>query len=209
VACANDVAYWISQRVPGTALFVHPSGCTQLQPDLEMTARTVASVGQNPNLAAVVLVSLGCEAVSADWIEEQIARTGRPVQRVVIQKSGASSALAEGIQTAQRFVMEASTIRKEEFDDSHLVIGVKCGASDTTSGLASNPAVGAAFDLVADRGGTCVFGETTEFLGAEHLLVRRAADQQVAERILAIVDRMEKRVIASVRSSMELFQQQM
>lgn len=196
VSCANDVAYWISQQIKGMAPFLHPAGCGQLQPDLEITTRTLTSLGQNPNLASVLLVSLGCEGVNVDQIEEGIARTGKRVEKVIIQKAGATVALNEGLLLAQAMVGEASKIRQEEFDDSHLVIGVKCGGSDTTSGLASNPAVGTVCDLVIDNGGTCVFGETTEFLGAEHILARRAVSPKVADKIMDIVDRMEKRAIA-------------
>jgi len=117
------------------------------------------------------------------------------VEKVVIQRAGATVALNEGLLLAQAMVGEATKIKREEFDDSHLVIGVKCGGSDTTSGLASNPAAGATCDLVIDNGGTCVFGETTEFLGAEHILTRRAINSQVADRIMDIVDRMEKRAV--------------
>jgi len=196
VACANDVAYWISQQIKGTAPFIHQSGCTQLKPDLEMAARTLTSIGQNPNLAGVLLVSLGCEGVDVKRIEDGIAQSGKPVKKVVIQEAGATIALKNGLQLAQGLVSEASKIKRREFDNSFLRIGAKCGASDTTSGLASNPAVGAAFDLVVDDGGTCIFGETTEFMGAEHILTRRAVKKEVADKILEIVDQMEKRAIA-------------
>ena len=82
---------------------------------------------------------------------------------------------------------------REQFDNSQLVMGVKCGASDTTSGLAANPAAGAACDLVVDNGGTCIFGETTEFIGAEYILARRAVSPQVANKIIEIVRRVENR----------------
>lgn len=197
VSCANDVALWISQQLKGTSLFLNPAGCGQVQSDLDIVTRTLTSVGQNPNLASVLLVSLGCEGVNVDKVEEGIAGTGKEVGRVTIQKAGAVSALNEGLLIAQRMVQEASRVRREKFDDSALRVGVKCGGSDTTSGLASNPAVGAACDIIVDKGGTCVFGETTEFLGAEHLLAARVVNKQVADKILMIVDRLEKRVIAS------------
>jgi len=197
VGCANDVAHWIARQIKGTAPFLHQAGCGQLQPDLEIATRTLISIGQNPNLAGVLLVSLGCEGVDADQIEREIAATGRPVKKVVIQKAGATVALNEGLLIAQALVIEASQIKQQEFDDSHLVIGVKCGGSDTTSGLASNPAVGATCDIVLDNGGTCIFGETTEFLGAEHILARRAVSKSVADKIFNIVDSMEKRARAS------------
>ena len=196
VSCANDVAFWISQQIKGTAPFLHQAGCGQLPPDLERATQTLTSLGQNPNLASVLLVSLGCEGASVDRIEEGIARSGKRVAKVVVQRAGATVAMNEGFRLAQAMVGEASKIRREEFDDSRLVVGVKCGGSDTTSGLASNPAAGAACDIVIDNGGTCVFGETPEFLGAEHILTRRAINSQVADKILDIVDRMEKRTMA-------------
>ncbi|MGD8501749.1 MAG: UxaA family hydrolase [Phycisphaerales bacterium] len=197
VGCANDVALWITQQTRGTAPFLHQAGCGQLLPDLEIATRTLASIGQNPNLAGVLLVSLGCEGTDVDRVEKEITATGKPVKKVVIQKAGATVALNEGLLIAQALVSEASQVKPQEFDDSHLVIGVKCGGSDTTSGLASNPAVGATCDIVVDSGGTCIFGETTEFLGAEHILARRAVNQKVADKILKIVDDMEKRARAS------------
>lgn len=196
VSCVNDVVWWISQRVRGTAPFIHQAGCAQTQPDLEQVTRTLISLGQNPNLAGVLLLSLGCEGVSVDRVGEGIAQSGKRVEKVMVQKVGATVAVSQGSHLVQTMVAEAFKVRREEFPDSQLVLGVKCGASDTTSGLASNPAVGAACDLVLDNGGTCVFGETTEFLGAEHILARRAISPQVADKIMNIVDRMEKRAVA-------------
>jgi altronate dehydratase large subunit len=197
VSCANDVTWWITQEVKGCTPFVHGQGCTQTQPDLEQVTRTLISLGWNPNLAGVLLVSLGCESVSVDKIAEGIAESGKPVDKVVIQKiGGARAAIERGARIVQDMVLEASKIKREEFPDSKLVLGVKCGASDTTSGLVSNPATGAACDLLIDNGGTCIFGETTEFIGAEHILIRRAATTGVAQKIIDIVSRMEQRVTA-------------
>jgi len=197
VACANDVTWWISQQVKGSAPFLHGQGCCQTQPDLDQVTRTLISLGWNPNLAGVLVVSLGCESVLSDKIAEGIAKSGKPVERIVVQKlGGATAARAQGSHLAQAMAIEASRIKREEFPDSELVIGVKCGASDTTSGLASNPATGAACDLLIDNGGTCIFGETTEFIGAEHILSRRAATPQVANKIMDIVARMEKRAMS-------------
>ncbi len=193
MACANDVAAWIARQIPGTAAFLHQAGCGQLKPDLELVTRTLSSICRNPNLAAVLLVSLGCESTGVRLIEEEIAASGKTVKKIVIQQAGATSALNEGLLCAQELVRGASEIKPREFDDSYLVVGVKCGGSDTTSGVASNPAVGAACDRVVDHGGTCIFGETTEFLGAEHILTRRAAGTKVADKILKIVDEMERR----------------
>jgi len=197
VGCANDVTWWISQQVKDCAPFLHGQGCAQTQPDLEQVTRTLISLGWNPNLAAVLVVSLGCESVLVDKIAEGIARAGKPVEKVVVQKlGGATSAVNQGVKVTQAMAIEASRIKREEFPDSELVLGVKCGASDTTSGLVSNPAAGACCDLLIDNGGTCIFGETTEFMGAEHILARRAATPEVAQKIRDIVARMEKRAMA-------------
>ena len=195
VTCANDVTWNISQKLRGCAPFLHGQGCCHTKPDTDIVTRTLISIGCNPNLAGVVLVSLGCETISVDEIAEGIAKSGKPVEKVVIQKAGGYSASCnQGSLFAKAMVVEASTLKREEVNDSELILGVKCGASDTTSGLAANPATGAACDMLIDNGGTCVFGETTEFIGAEHILVNRAANDKVGQKILDIVERMEKRV---------------
>jgi len=194
VICANDVTLKIAQQVEGAVAFLHDQGCCQTPIDLNQVTKTLVNLGKNPNLAGVLLVSLGCESVLAEEIREKIAASGKPVKTLSIQQIGGMlPAVAEGSRITQEMVIKASTIRRETFDDSHLSIGIKCGASDTTSGLISNPAAGAAFDLLYDRGGTCVFGETTEFLGAEHILMRRAATPEVKRKIGEIVTRMEQR----------------
>ncbi|MFW6148591.1 MAG: UxaA family hydrolase [Atribacterota bacterium] len=194
VVCANDVTLKISQQVEGTTAYLHDQGCTQTPIDLETVKRTLINLGKNPNLAGVLLVSLGCESIVAEEIESEIAKSGKPVKIIGIQEAGGMlPAIAQGSNIAHDMVVEASKIGKEEFDDSKLVIAVKCGASDTTSGLISNPSAGAALDKVNEAGGTCIFGETTEFLGAEHTLVRRAVNKEVGEKIINIVTRMEDR----------------
>jgi altronate dehydratase large subunit len=143
------------------------------------------------------LVSLGCESVLVDNIADGIAEAGKPVEKVIIQKvGGTTNALVEGCRLAEAIAVDASKLKREEFPDSELTLGVKCGASDTTSGLIANPATGAACDLLLDKGGTCIFGETTEFIGAEHILAHRGATPQVAKKIVDITRRMEGRAIA-------------
>ncbi|MEA3454566.1 MAG: UxaA family hydrolase [Candidatus Caldatribacteriota bacterium] len=194
VVCANDVTLRIAQQVEGAVAFLHDQGCCQTPIDLNQITKTLINLGKNPNLAGVLLVSLGCESVLIEEIREKIAASGKPVKTLAIQQIGGMlPAVAEGCRITQEMVIKASTIRRESFDDFRLSIGVKCGASDTTSGLISNPAAGAAFDILCDHGGTCVFGETTEFLGAEHILMRRAATPEVKKKIGEIVNRMEQR----------------
>ena len=112
---------------------------------------------------------------------------------------GTSRAIQEGIDKAQALVMQASGLQREETDISNVIMSIKCGASDTTSGMASNCVIGYVADKLVDLGATVVFGETTEFLGGEHILANRAVggyDGPVGQKILEIVDRMEKRAKA-------------
>jgi len=158
--------------------------------------RTLANLGRNPNLAAVLLVGLGCETTDVDGVLNNIALSGKPVAKVVIQKIGGTIAtVAEGSRIARQMVSDASRIRREEFDDSKLMFGAECGGSDTTSGLGANPAIGAALDSVIKNGGSGVFSETTEFIGAEHLLAKRTASSKIGRRIIEITERYEKRFL--------------
>ncbi len=198
VVCANDIATWISSQVPGCSHFTHQQGCGQSEFDTEVVHRTLISLGCNPNLGAVLLVSLGGEG-SVDHIQEGIARTGKPVEKIVVHKmGGVNNAFAEGLRLARMMAMDISRVNREAVDDSHLFLGAKCGCSDTTSGLASNPTLGAACDMLVAQGGTCVFGETTEMTGAEHVLARRAATPEVRDRLIDIVTRLESRITSNV-----------
>ena len=197
VVCANDIAQWISNQVPGCAYFTHQQGCGQSEYDTQIVHRTLAALGSNPNLGAVLLVSLGGEG-SVDHIQEAIARTGKQVEKVVVhQIGGVNNAFAEGLRLARMMALDISRIKRQEMDDSNLVLGAKCGCSDTTSGLASNPTLGAAVDMVVDAGGTAIFGETTEMTGAEHILARRAATPEMHDRVIDIVTRLEKRITSN------------
>ena len=194
VICADDVAQAINQQVQGTVGLFHHQGCCQLPPDLERVTDTLIGLGCSPNVAAVLIVSLGCEGTDNERLVKTIAETGKPVEIIRIQElGGASRAIQKGTDLAQKLTIYASSLKRENVDISNAVIAIKCGASDATSGMASNCAVGYVADRLVDLGATVIFGETTEFLGAEHILARRAATPEVAKRIFEIVQAMENR----------------
>ena len=194
VVCANEVAEEIARMVRGTACFTHQQGCCQTSVDITRVNETLIGLGSNPNLASVLLVSLGCESSGLEAIVKAISGKGKRVETLVIQETGgAARSVAEGVLAAQRLVMEASKQERTDCAPSDIVLGLKCGSSDTTSGLAANPALGIASDLVVAAGGTSVLGEVTEFIGAEHLLVKHAGDEQIGRQILDLVKRMEDR----------------
>jgi altronate dehydratase large subunit len=162
--------------------------------DIKRVSETLIGLGNNPNLASVLLVSLGCESVVVEEIKNAISNSGKPVESIVIQETGGSAqTAAKGILLAQEMVFQASKIERMECDDGDLVLGLKCGSSDTTSGLASNPALGIASDLVVQNGGTSILGEVTEFIGAEHLLAKHADCEKIGQEILDLVQRIEQR----------------
>ena len=198
VTCANEAAVNIGRQVPGAAIFTHQNGCGQTQADLEAVTRTLIHLGQNPNLGAVLLVSLGCEGLSPDRIGEAIGQAKKPVEMVRIQQQGGYlGALAEAGLKSQKLAQAISAFRREEVGVEELVLGLKCGASDPTSGLAANPPLGKAVDRLIDLAGSVIFGETTEVVGAEHILAKRAKNEAVAKKLLGLIDRLEARVRAS------------
>jgi len=194
VACANEVVRAVKNNVKGCVPILHHQGCCQLPPDLEKVENTLISLGKNPNLGAILIVSLGCEGISADKIEKALIKFGKPIKKVVIQEVGGSFKAVElGSKMVAELVRHISSCKRDKVDISNLTLGIKCGSSDATSGISSNPATGVAVDMIVKDGGTVVFGETTEFIGAEHILARRASDKKIVKKMYEMVNDMEAR----------------
>jgi altronate dehydratase large subunit len=194
VFCANVVVEAVTRQIRNTRGILHHQGCCQLSPDLERVTRSLIGLGISPNVGAAVIVSLGCEGVDPDEVAEGIARTGKPVETVRIQELGGTSrAIGACMDAAEALSIKISGQQREAVDISNFIMSIKCGGSDATSGMASNCVIGYVADRIVDLGGTVVFGETTEFLGAEHILAARAVDRKTSDRIFRIVDDMEKR----------------
>lgn len=193
VVCANNAAAAIANQVPGAVAITHQHGCAQLGADAEQTRRTLIGMGLNPNVAAVVVVGLGCETNEAEKLAAAIGKGGKPVGLVGIQASGgAIKAIARGVELARAMSEEISQLKPEECDLSEVTVALECGGSDTTSGVAANPAVGLVSDRLVDAGATVILSETSELIGAEHLLAARAAAPEVAARLLEFVQGMEE-----------------
>jgi altronate dehydratase large subunit len=164
-------------------------GSGRTKRDRETIARTLVGLGRNPNVAGVILhdIRMGSSypELGADTLAAQIADTGKPVEVISSPKDqNAFQVLERGIRVAREMVRETSRIRREQVEDGHLAIAIKCGRSDTTSGIAGNPVMGCLADAVVTAGGTVLFGETTEIIGAEHLLAQRAVNQEAAREII-------------------------
>jgi altronate dehydratase large subunit len=149
-----------------------------------------------PNVGAIVVIGLGCEGLEPLAMLQAVQGLGKPARGIVIQDEGGSvNAIVQGATVADRMAEELSAYRREDVPASALLVGLECGGSDATSGLAANPALGAASDLLIAMGGTCILSETTESIGAEHVLARRAVDDQVRQKLLDIVRTCEERAL--------------
>lgn len=195
VICANQVCSRIEQMVPNTVAIPHQHGCSQIGADKDRTFEVLAGTGRNPNVGGVIIISLGCEVVDPHALAEAIRPTGKLIEVFDIQSVGGSvKAIQHGAELARKMRAQLDAMQPEPVPFSELIIGVKCGGSDATSGLASNPALGAAADTLIRQGGGVVIGETTEIIGAEHVLASRCSTQETAAKLYRIVDRFEKEV---------------
>jgi altronate dehydratase large subunit len=193
VICSSLVAERVAAAAPplGTAL-PHLAGCGQLGPDMRITHETLAAYCGHPNVGAVVVLALGCEQVVAQSLADAARRHGKPVDIVAIQSEGGTiRATEKGSAIAQAFGRTLASQAREWCDVSELVLSLKCGGSDYTSGLASNPALGRVTDRLVDLGGSAVLGEIAEIMGAEHLLAARATRPETASQLIQIITRVE------------------
>ncbi|MCA1725893.1 MAG: UxaA family hydrolase [Thermomicrobia bacterium] len=175
VVCSNTVVQRIAQQVPECVFVTHQHGCSQVGDDVEQTRATLIGYATNPNVAGVLVVSLGCETIEGDRVAQMIAETGQDVEFLGIQESGGIKAtVALGIERCHDLLERASRITREAVPLSELILAVQCGGSDAFSGITANPALGITSDMLIAAGGTVMLAEVPECLGAEHLLAARA-----------------------------------
>lgn len=191
----NGIVRNLAHLVRGTVAVPVWYGRGQFGNDDVVFRRAQAGLGANPNIAAVLVVSL--EKVSAEKVAASIAASGKPVQHISVQDVGGTiETVAAGMRALLAMVSAASAQRPEFVPLSELVLGVECGGTDTTSGMAANPAIGHVADRVVAAGGTVYLSETSEWMGAEQVLAERAATPEVADEIWAAVRRIEDSAIA-------------
>ncbi len=184
VVCSSAVAQMIANKVPGTIYAIHGCGCGHIGEDKEQVMRTMVGFTGHPNVAGVLLVGNGCELITPEVIAEELEKVGQRFETVSVQEAGGTSkCVEEGRRLAEGLLAEASNNNRESVDISELILGLECGGSDALSGLTANPALGVASDLLVAEGGTAIFTETTEMLGAEQILAKRAADAEVGRHI--------------------------
>lgn len=181
---SNAAVNGVGALIKGTMALPHPYGRLQFGADLELTFRTLAGTGRNPNVAAAVVI--GIEPKWTDRIVKEIAKTGKPVAGFSIERYGDLRTIEMASRKAMEFVQYATELKREPFPIKKLVMSAKCGESDTTTGLASCPTVGRVFERLDAAGATLIFGETTELTGGEDIIQSRC----VNEKVLAEFNRM-------------------
>ena len=178
-------------NIDGIVPLVHGTGCA-MDPDgegFEVLKRTQWGYATNPNMAAVIMVGLGCEAFQIDrWKQAYGIVESERFRSLTIQQTGGTRRTIEaGVAAIREMLPLADEVRRERVSASHLMLALQCGGSDGYSGITANPALGAAADLLVAHGGTAILSETPEIYGAEHLLVRRAARPEIGERLIGLI----------------------
>jgi Altronate dehydratase len=174
---SNSAAVGVAKLVRGTTAIPHPYGRLQFGRDLDLLFHILSGTGANPNVAGVVVI--GIEDNWANKVADGIARTGKPVEVFPIEGYGDLKTIERASRKAKEMVQEASEKQRTEVDISSIVMSVKCGESDTTSGLASNPSVGVVVDKMVDLGAVAMFGETSELTGAEDIVAEKMAPRSL------------------------------
>ncbi len=183
---SNAVAESVAKAIPGTLALPHPYGRLQFGADLDLFFRTMIGTGANPNVAAAVVI--GIEPAWTDRIASGIADTGKPVAQFSIERHGDLRVLEMAARRAAQMMQDASEITRVPVERGELLMSIKCGESDTTSGLGANPATAQAVDRHIAAGGTVIFGETTELTGGEQLIAARCATDEVRKKFQKFFD---------------------
>jgi altronate dehydratase large subunit len=190
--CGNEMAATIADGVPGAVPVIHSHVCVRFKDDNEKALRVLSGIGSSPNIAAALVVGIGCENPSPATIAGEIAKSKKPVEVITMMESeGFQSFMDQGFNIVRRMVAEASKIQRKPFPLSYLTLGVKCGGSSAISGITGNAVTGKVLDRLVAEDGTAIFSETTEVIGADHLLIKRAVNEEVARRFREMVDRQE------------------
>lgn len=199
VVCANQIVQDIGCRYRDIIAAPNPSGCVILPNEVERIQAIILGMARNPNVGAVIFVGLGCESVGAKWFCEQV-RDEKPAAYLCEQEEGSSTTAFEKLeQLALSMKRRLAEMEREEVALSDIRLGTKCGGSDWTTAIVSNPAIGVASDLVVKNGGISLLGETVGWFGAETVLTQNARNACVAEGIMKLLKEIYLRALSMGR----------
>ena len=183
---SNAAAQGVAALIKGTMALPHAYGRLQFGEDLELTFRTLAGTGRNPNIAAAVVI--GIEPNWTERIVKEIRKTGKPVAGFSIERYGDLKTVEMAARKAKDFVQYATELQREPFPVKKLCMSTKCGESDTTTGLSSCPTVGRSFERLLKGGATLIFGETSELTGGEDIVESRCVSEKVRKDFRCVFD---------------------
>ena len=198
-ACASESCRIAASQVRGAVSIVFNTGCSDVAANTAMSQKVLTGFALHPNVYGVVIIGLGCETVPHAKLREKIqAQTSKPVVSFGIQEEGGTlKTMEKAVRAAREMAAEAGMQQKERFDISELLMGIECGGSDATSGIASNPAVGSLSDRLVDLGASTVMSESIEWIGGEHVLARRAATPEIHDQIIRVCEAYEKHLLGA------------
>ena len=198
-ACGSESARIVASQVRGAVNIVFNTGCSDVAANTEMSQKVLTGFALNPNVWGVVIIGLGCETVPHRQLREKIQKlTDKPVVSFGIQEVGGTLKTIElATRAARDMAAQAAMQQKEECDISEIIMGIECGGSDATSGIASNPAVGNLSDRLVDLGATTMMSESIEWIGGEHVLARRAATPEIHDQIIRVCEAYENHLKAA------------
>ena len=187
-SCASETCRIVSSQVKGSTHIIFNTGCSDVAANTLMSQKVLTGFALNPNVWGVVIIGLGCETVGHKQLREKIQKlTTKPVVSFGIQEEGGTlKTMEKAVRAARDMAIQAALQQKELCDASDLLLGIECGGSDATSGMASNPAVGVLSDLLVQEGGSTIMSESIEWIGAEHILARRAQNARIHNQIIQV-----------------------
>jgi altronate dehydratase large subunit len=193
-ACGSESARVVASQVRGAVNIVFNTGCSDVAANTLMSQKVLTGFACNPNVYGIVIVGLGCETVGHKELGDKIrGMTSKPVVDFGIQDEGGTlKTIEKAVRAARDMAAEAGMQQKELFDISELFLGIECGGSDATSGIASNPAVGELSDELVDLGATTMMSESIEWIGGEHVLAARAATPEIHNQIIRVCEAYEE-----------------
>lgn len=194
VSCVNGVINRISREVPEAVCVPHSYGCGRGSGrETQILFRILASMVHHPNVGAVVLIGLGCERSNTKALKPFVEKAEKPIEIFNVQDCGSVQTAKKGAEAARRMLAEISSQRRVPLPWDKLLAAMECGGSDAMSGVTANVALGAVSDWLVGKGSSVIFGENTEMIGTTHVLTRRAKSEEVAKRIVEMIDQAEQR----------------
>ncbi|WFD09982.1 UxaA family hydrolase [Tepidibacter hydrothermalis] len=190
--CMDGIARKISEKIENSIVLTNHYTC--MLGGNEETLSNIINAACNPNVAGALVLAMGCGSIDPEIVADPINKTGRLAKSLTcIKNGGTKKTITQGIELAKEIEVFSKTFKRQPVDISKLVVGVKCGGSDTSSGIASNPSVGKAADLLVDKGAIVIAGELMELVGCEDILCKRAVNDEIAKKIRTLISNEEKR----------------